>query len=148
RRIVAGTFALVVLGVIGAACSSGGGVHTASSKAQVCALIGDLDHSAQAFAATDVSDPEQFHTALSGAVDRYTATVRKFRALVPKASQPNLDRLEAAVDQYRFDEAVTARRALETDSATRCPSTVPTNASTTTTTGAVTTTSAATVAAP
>jgi hypothetical protein len=117
----AGVATLVAFGVVVAACSSGGASNR-ESKDEVCELVADLGDAGDAVAAADVADPESFRRALDDAVTRYVETVRKLRPLVPERLRDDLDHLEAAVEQYDFDEALTARRALAADEATACAS--------------------------
>jgi hypothetical protein len=115
----AGVATIVVLSVLVAACSWGGAPST-RSKADVCALVGQLDDTASTVAKADVSDPDTFQKTLDGAVSDYVKTVRALRPLVPDRLHEDLDRLEAAIDQRDFSEALDARRALDGDDATAC----------------------------
>jgi hypothetical protein len=104
-----------------AACSSGGG-SGAGSRDEICMLVAELSDTGDAVAAADVADPESFRRALDDAVTRYVETVRKLRPLVPERLHDEVDRLEAAAEQYDFEEALAARRALAGDEATSCTS--------------------------
>jgi hypothetical protein len=122
----AGVATTVALGLLAAACSSGG-ASDGGSKDDVCALVARLDETAATIAKADVSDPGTFEQTLDDAVHDYVETVRDLRPLVPDHLHEDLDRLEAAVDQRDFTEALDARRALDGDPATACaPSTTTT----------------------
>jgi hypothetical protein len=116
-----GVATIVALMLLVAACSSGGG-STHNSRAEICADIADLDSTAAAVGKANVADPTTFQKTLDSSVQHYVKTVRALRPLVPTRLHDTLDRLEAAVEQYQFDDALTARRELNDDSATSCPS--------------------------
>jgi hypothetical protein len=115
----AGVATVVALTFAAAACSSGGGSDR-GSRTEICALVADLDDTAATVAGADVADPTAFQQTLDEAVDRYVDTVRDLRPLVPERLHDDLDRLEAAVEQYDFTDASSARRELDTDDATAC----------------------------
>ena len=122
-----GVATIVALGLVVGACSTGG-ASSGSSKDEVCALVARLDDTASTVAKADVSDPTRFEKTMDAAAKDYVDTVRALRRLVPDRVHGDLDRLEAAVDQRDFGEALDARRALESDDATAC--TAPTTSTT------------------
>ena len=143
---------VVLLGVVLAAgaCSGGEKRGGASAKPASCSLIDQLDATAAEVAHADVSDPDAFNTTLQGAVTKYVATVKQLKGVAPASLQLDLDRLIAAVDQERFDDAADARAALDEYALTTCgrPLPAPPAAATTSTTATVTATATATVPAP
>lgn len=98
---------MLVAVTIAAGC--GGGTGTAAA----CALLGRLDDAAAPVEAADVSDPDAFDAALDEAVSGYVAVLDELRAVLPGDLHRELDRLEAAVTQYRFEDAVDARLVLD-----------------------------------
>ena len=106
-----------------ASCSGGGGGGTPSAgekPASACPLIATLDQTAADVAQADVSDPDAFAQTLENAVARYTSTVTDLKKVVPDSLDPDLDRLLAAVQQQRFEDAVRARASLDAWAATEC----------------------------
>ena len=110
-----------------AACSgrSSGGNEKTVPKESPCPLVAQLDATAATVARANVSDPMTFQRTLAGAVDRYVATVRALRRVAPENLRPDLDRMEAAVHQYRFEDAASARASLDAFAASACGNTVP-----------------------
>jgi hypothetical protein len=104
--------------------SSGDGQKTAP-KESPCPLVARLDATAAKVARADVSDPGAFKQTLAAAVDRYVATVRALKRVTPDDLRADLDRMEAAVHQYRFEDAASARASLDAFAAGACGSTVP-----------------------
>ena len=144
---------LVGLVVSIAACSSGGGGgsgSTTSSKSAKpgCATIAKLDEIARAVGQADVHDPATFNKTFVTAVQAYVTNLRKLRGELPPALGSGLDKVEADVQQYRFDAALTDRAPLDAYASRTCgrvaqPLTTTTIASLPTTTaapGATTTT--------
>ena len=139
--------ALAIAGCSGGSGSSKGASSTGSGKA--CALIATLDETTASVAHLDVSNPDAYKQGLDAAVTKYADTVRQLKGEVPTDLGPDLDRLEAAVHQYRFDDAVAAKQSLDSYAADKCgrvatpttvaatststPTTASTSASTTTT---------------
>ena len=110
-----------------AGCSGGSGrAHKAEAKDSPCPLVAQLDQIAAQVGHTDVADPVAFERELGDAVTKYADTVRRLKAVVPTTLGPDLDRLEAAVHQYRFQDAAVARASLDEYAATECGRAIPT----------------------
>jgi hypothetical protein len=115
-----------VLGValcaaLSAACSGGGGDGPLDNRAEVaCALVDRLASTADIVTDADVADPDAFQRALDEGVSQYVSVIDDLRAVVPDRLGPSLDRLEAAVEQYDFDEALAARAPLDEYAAATC----------------------------
>ncbi len=108
------------------ACSSGsGGDKQSTPKASPCPLVARLDETAASVARANVSDPDAFKRSLDKAVDQYVTTVRDLKRVTPEDLRPDLDRMEAAVHQYRFQDAATARASLDAFASTACGSALP-----------------------
>jgi hypothetical protein len=120
--------ALLCVGI--GACSAGGGSDSAlaSGPDKTCTLISQLAATADTVNRADIADPEKFNAALDDAVAKYVRTIDDLRRAVPSTLRESLDRLQAAVEQYDFDEALAARAPLDEYGATHC------SAATTTTT--------------
>jgi hypothetical protein len=108
------------------ACSSGSsrGDQKTAPKESPCPLVARLDATAATVAHADVSDPAAFKRTLAAAVDRYVVTVRALKRVTPEDLSADLDRMEAAVHQYRFEDAASARASLDAFAASACGSTV------------------------
>ncbi len=102
------------------ACSSGSGAEHSTRKPPPCPLIEKLDETAASVAGADVADPDAFGRTLDQAVATYVSTVRQLRKETPSELHDDLERIGAAVDQYRFQDAVNARAALDTFAAMTC----------------------------
>jgi hypothetical protein len=113
-----------LLGFVAAGCS-GGTKHAknAAPKASPCPLIASLDQTAASVAHANVADPQGFQRTLDAAVTKYVTTVQELRTVVPANLRPDLDRLEAAVHQYRFQDAVTMRASLDAYASNNCATT-------------------------
>jgi hypothetical protein len=108
-----------VVAMTGTACS-GFSKGSATTLRSACPRVAELDRTARAVGRADVADPGRFEQTLDTATKHYASTARKLRAAVPTRLQRNVDRLEAAVDQYRFADAATARHTLDDYVARRC----------------------------
>jgi hypothetical protein len=107
--------ALVALvGCSGASGSSGNGGAKVGERQVLCPLVARLDRSGADVARVDVKDPGAFDNALGAAVKRYIATLDALRDVVPRDLRDDLERLRAAVEQYRFGDGVEAHAALDT----------------------------------
>ena len=93
-----------------AGCGGGG---AGADAAAVCPLVTRLAGTAEIVAQADLADPDAFAQALDAAVSEYVAILGELREEAPEELADDLDRLEAAVTQYDFDEAVRARAALD-----------------------------------
>jgi hypothetical protein len=105
--------------------SSSRGSQKTAPKESPCPLVAQLDATAATVARANVSDPAAFQRTLAAAVDRYVATVRALKRVTPENLRSDLDRMEAAVHQYRFEDAASARASLDAFAASACGSTVP-----------------------
>ena len=115
--------ACLVVALAIAGCSGGTGAGkgaTGGGSAKACALIARLDETTASVARLDVSDPDAYKQGLDAAVTKYADTVRALKREVPHNLGPDLDRLEAAVHQYRFDDAAAAKQSLDTYAADKC----------------------------
>ncbi len=124
---------VVVVVLIAGGCSGGSKKSGPSGKPASCALIAQLDEIVGVVAHANVSDPEAFNAALNTAVTKYVATVKQLKSETPANLQPDLDRLIAAVDQERFDDAADARVSLDQYALTECGRPLPTIATATST---------------
>jgi hypothetical protein len=124
RGIASGLLVFVSMSL--GACSGGSGRDkTTAPKQSPCPLVARLDQTAATVARADVRDPDAFKRTLDDAVNRYVATVRELKRVTPAELKPELDRMEAAVHQYRFQDAATARASIDTYTATTCGRTLP-----------------------
>jgi len=105
--------------------SSSAGNQGTATKESPCPLVAQLDQTAATVARVDVSDPAAFQLTLAAAVDRYVATVRALKRVAPENLRPDLDRMEAAVHQYRFEDAASARASLDAFAAGVCGARAP-----------------------
>jgi hypothetical protein len=119
--------ATAVVGVVLAisACSGGGGNPIAATK--TCALLAQLARTGDAVASADVTDPVKFDATLRRAVGQYVRAARKLRDEVPARLRDDVDRLVAAVQQYRFEDAMTARADLDAYAGVKCGTTTSTS---------------------
>lgn len=108
----------VALVLVLAGCGGGGAGADASAA---CPLVERLAGTAEIVERADVADPDAFAEALDTAVSEYVAILEELREETPDELAGDLDRLEAAVTQYDFDEAVRARAALDDYAARTCP---------------------------
>jgi hypothetical protein len=128
--------ALALAGCSGSGSAGKGATGGESTKA--CALIASLDETTSGVARLDLSDPDAYKEGLDAAVTKYAATVRQLKREVPDRLAPDLDRLEAAVRQYRFGDAAAAKQSLDDYAADKCgrvatPTSAPTTRAPTTT---------------
>jgi hypothetical protein len=160
RRLTVSSLAgALLVVVIAAGCSkvSGGSKNPASGRPVTCTFIAKLDSIANTVATANVHDPDTFNATLQTGVNDYVANVRQLRAIAPTDLSSSLQRVEADVQQLRFDAAATDRAPLDAYAARTCgrvassatttsapaattsvprssaPSTVPTGPTTTTT---------------
>jgi hypothetical protein len=122
-------------------CSGVSRSKSPAARPETCAFVAKLDEIANAVGRADVRDPTTFKKTLDSAVHEYVANVRELRAVAPVELHAGLERVEADVQQYRFDAALTDRVPLDAYAARTCGRAVkavtttsgPTPASTTTT---------------
>jgi hypothetical protein len=129
---------LVVASAAGCSKVTGGAKPTASGKPVTCTYIAKLDDIANTVAEADVHDPVTFDATLQTAVNDYVANVRRLRAIAPSDLSPSLQRVEADVQQLRFDAAGADRAPLDAYAARTCGR-VASAATTTSSPGAATT---------
>jgi hypothetical protein len=148
RRLAPYLVAPVAVAAIGACSSSL--THKKAGKSPACPLIADLDRITADVVQADVSDPVKFKVMLDGAVKRYVATIDRLKDVAPADLDDELDKVAAAVQQYRFQEAVTERTAIDDFAARECGRTgpSPTVPPTSTTTFPVATTTVGNTVAP
>jgi hypothetical protein len=112
----------VVTAVVGAAFAlgacSGGGNSVAATPA--CPLFAKLAQTGETVARADVADPVEFDATLHRAVTQYVRTARRLRNAVPGRLRGDVDRLVAAAQQYRFEDALTARVNLDAYAGAKC----------------------------
>jgi hypothetical protein len=118
-RILAVLVVPIVLASCGAG-ASGSSKPPASVGRSPCAYIGKLDEIANSVAQADVRDPDGFSKTLKTAVRDYVANVRGLRAVAPADLAHSLDRVQADVQQYRFDAALTDRAAVDAYASRTC----------------------------
>ena len=115
------TWPALALVLIVGACSGGGGGGPNSFRAEAaCGLLDRLADSAQPVEEVDVGDPARFEEALELSVTNYATTIDDLREVLPSDFDEDLDRLEAAATQYRFEDALTARVALDEYAQANC----------------------------
>lgn len=112
--------------VVALATAGGCGPFAGGGRSRACGVIERLDGIAAGFARTDPADPETFDRALAGATDRYAAAGRELRDRIPDDLRDGLDRHLAAVRQYRFGDAASERRTLDSWAADECDRRSPT----------------------
>ena len=107
------------------ACSGGG--RSSSAATPACPLFAKLVQTGDSVARADVADPVKFDATLRDAVTQYVRTARRLRAAVPARLQGDVDRLVAAAQQHRFEDALTARANLDAYAGAKCGSTTSTS---------------------
>jgi hypothetical protein len=122
RFVLAVAAAAVALGAAGCNGGSGGAAvaGVGSGTEAMCALMARLDETGKTVASADVQDPARFSRALAGAVKQYTEITRDLRRVVPDDLRDDVERLQAAVEQYRFNDAVDDHAALEAYATREC----------------------------
>ena len=110
---------------------TGGSKSTKANTPSACSYVGKLDAIASRVANADVHDPDTFKKTLDTAVHEYVTNVRELRAVAPADLSAGLQRVEADVQQYRFDAALTDRAALDSYAARTCGRSAPAASSTT-----------------
>jgi hypothetical protein len=117
---------LRIAGLILVAVTVTGCSHITGSKSSnggkplPCTFIAKLDQIANTVAVADVHNPDTFKKTLDTAVRDYVANVRGLRAIAPADLHAGLTRVEADVQQYRFDVAATDRVGLDAYAARTC----------------------------
>jgi hypothetical protein len=127
-RVVVGAMLFAMSGALAACSASGTASGTGDGSVKgghvdtrtACRLLRQLDQDGKTVAHADVGDPAAFSASLDTAVKRYTATLDQLRLVVPSNLLPSIDRLHAAVDQYRFTDGVDAHATLSAYRARSC----------------------------
>jgi hypothetical protein len=112
--------AVVGVALVVSACSGGDGNSFAARSA--CPLLAQLAQTGETVAHADVSDPATFDSTLRSAVAAYVRTARRLQAVVPFSLRPDVERLVAAAQQYRFEDAANARAAIDEYAQSKCES--------------------------
>jgi hypothetical protein len=86
----------------------------------VCTLIERLDATGKDVAAADVRDPATFDAALDSAVKQYSTVLADLEKVAPSSLRADVQRLQAAVEQYRFADGVEPHAALDTYRTSNC----------------------------
>lgn len=102
---------VVVVGLL-AGCS-GGGIGGDDGAGATCDLIERLAKTADDLETADLRDPDAFEAALAAASAEYVETVDALLDVAPDALRPDLQRMKAAVQQERYDDAIDARAAID-----------------------------------
>ena len=103
---------------------------TKTNTPSACSYVTKLDDIARRVANADVHDPDTFKKTLDTAVHEYVTNVRELRAVAPADLSAGLQRVEADVQQYRFDAALTDRAALDSYAARTCGRSAPSTSTT------------------
>ena len=133
RRVpIAGALGALLASALLSSCSgssTGSKASPSGARPGTCTFVARLDAIADSVAQADVHDPTAFKRTLDTAVHEYVTNVRELRAVAPVDLHDGLERVEADVQQYRFDAALTDSAALDAYAARSCgraPSTVTT----------------------
>jgi hypothetical protein len=116
---------VVLVGVLGA-CNGGGGASASRDAGPdgdpraVCTLMRRLAETGDAVARANVQDPATFGKTLERAVERYARIASDLQRVVPEDLRDEVERLEAAVTQYRFGDAVDDHAALDAYAQREC----------------------------
>jgi hypothetical protein len=114
--------ATVLLGAVLVLSACAGGNAKSVASTSPCALLAELAQTGETVARVDVADPAKFDTTLRSAVDRFVFTAQRLRSSLPLRLRGDVERLVAAAQQYRFDDATTARAALNSYERAKCAS--------------------------
>jgi type IV secretory pathway TrbF-like protein len=107
-----------------------GSKPSSPSRPSACTYVAKLDDIADSVARADVRDPDAFKKTFATAVSQYVTNVRELRAVAPPDLQDDLDRVEADVQQFRFDAARTDRAGLDAYADRTCGRAVGTSTTT------------------
>ena len=121
-RATLGALAALVVGV-GTACGGGGGsIPGLGGDHGFCTVSQRLPAAAEFVDAAAVDDPDAFDESFQMAVDDYVQTLQDLRERGPSSLRRDLDLLISAVQQYKFDDALTAAEPLRRYLADHCES--------------------------
>jgi hypothetical protein len=112
--------ALLVPALVSGCSHVTGSKSSKSGQPPACALIARLDEIANTVARADVHDPTAFNATLTKAVHDYVANVQGLLAIAPGNLHSGLSRVEADVQQLRFEAALTDRAELDAYAARTC----------------------------
>lgn len=119
-------FAAVVVAV-GSGCSGGSGdVSGLGGDHGFCAVSARLPAAAEFVDVAAVEDPDAFDESFQMAVDDYVQTLQDLRERGPSDLRRDLDLLISAVQQYKFDDALSAAEPLRRYLADNCEPTTTT----------------------
>src|SRR5665213_109174 len=113
RTGLTATGVLVVLVIVAGCSKVTGSKSSTPGKPAACTYVAKLDVIANTVAKANAGDPDTFNKTLQTAVQDYVTNVQKLRASAPADLSPSLTRVEADVQQFRFDAAVTDRAPLD-----------------------------------
>lgn len=103
------------------ACAGGGdSANPIVQRESACPLLAQLAATGQTVAHADIADPAAFNTTLRTAVDKYVRITSRLRVAVPSRLRADVDRLTAAAQQYRFDDATSARAVIDNYARSTC----------------------------
>jgi hypothetical protein len=113
--------ATVLIATLLAGCTGGGSDGSEpTNRASPCELVARLDMIAAGVARIDISDPAESQKQIDAAIAEYVSTVRALRGVAPDDMKADLDRVESAVQQSRFEDAATDRASLDVYAARNC----------------------------
>jgi hypothetical protein len=113
---------VVIVACAMAACSSGDSNSSSlrGDTQAVCTLVERLDRTGEDVAAANVEDPEVFGDTLDSAVEAYTDILDDLHDVVPTDLRDDVERLNAAVEQYRFNDGVEPHAAIDAYASRSC----------------------------
>jgi hypothetical protein len=114
--------ATAVLGAVLVLSACAGSTAKSAGSTNPCVLLAQLAQTGETVARADIADPAKFDATLHAAVNRYVRTAQRLRSTVPARLRGDVERLVAAAQQYRFDDATTARAALDSYERAKCRS--------------------------
>jgi len=120
RTGLTATGVLVVLVIVAGCSKVTGSKSSTPGKPAACTYVAKLDVIANTVAKANAGDPDTFNKTLQTAVQDYVTNVQKLRASAPADLSPSLTRVEADVQQFRFDAAVTDRAPLDAYASRSC----------------------------
>jgi hypothetical protein len=105
---------------VGCSGDDDGSTGINGSAQAVCTLVERLDGTGDDVAAADVKDPSRFNDALDDAVEQYTEVLDDLDEVAPPELRDDVERLRAAVEQYRFADGLEAHAALDAYASRAC----------------------------
>jgi hypothetical protein len=105
---------LLLVPVVAGGCNVvNGSKASPPGRPAACPIVAKLDEITDNVARADVHDPGAFKKTLDSAVRDYVTNLRQLRTVVPVDLHDSLERVEADVQQFRFEAALTDRAALD-----------------------------------